>query len=360
MSLQQSRDLTIYKMAHLIDNQKGFNAFASSENLKAWHGLGQKVSGNLTTAQALELGGLDFQVEKFPNIHRFPNGIEIVSEKSFFTARMDTNFVLGANVGSSYSIWQNNEMIEIVDRVLDSGTASIATVGSISDGCKVFVCLKLNENFGINSDSTEQYVLICNSHDGSLAVTAKFTNVRVVCNNTLTSALQGKSDVKIKHTTNKDEKITEAMKLLKLIKSSTAENQKLVENLHSRKINQETFYKYVLDLYSTPAEISELKKGSKFDDVYSTRKKNIINGVLDFSLQGVGQKEALNGGEINAYWAYNAVNGIVTRTGSSDASIRANSLLFGADNKFLSTALECAMVLDEKPTPLFKTNFSNN
>lgn len=360
MYLQRGKYLTTKKMAHLIDNQKGFNAFASSENLEAWHGLGQKVAGNLTSAEALELGGINFQVEKFPNVHRFPSGIEIVSEKSFFTARMDTNFVLGSNVGSSYSIWQNTEMIEIVDRILDSGTAKIATVGSISDGAKVFICLKLEKDFGLNNDRTEQYVLICNSHDGSLAVTAKFTNVRVVCNNTLTSALQGKSDVKIKHTTNKDEKITEAMKILKLIKGSTDANQQIIENLYNRKINQDTFYKYVLDLYSTPAEIGEMKKGSKFDDVYSTRKKNIINGVLDFSLQGIGQKEALNGGELTSYWAYNAVNGMISRTGSSDASIRANSLLFGADNKFLSQALDCALVLEEKPAPLFKPNFSNN
>ncbi len=55
-------------MAHLIDNSKGFNAFASYE-APAWHGLGQIFKEKLTVAQALESGGLDFEVRKIPNLH---------------------------------------------------------------------------------------------------------------------------------------------------------------------------------------------------------------------------------------------------------------------------------------------------
>ena len=41
----------------------------------------------------------------------------------------------------------------------------------------------------IGDDITDKYLLLSNSHDGHGAVQVKFTPIRVVCNNTLTMAL---------------------------------------------------------------------------------------------------------------------------------------------------------------------------
>jgi hypothetical protein len=75
-------------MAHLIDNSKGFNAFVSFA-APAWHGLGTVLNSPVSTLDALQQGGLNYNVLKLPNIHYLPNGEEIISEDSFFTVRTD-------------------------------------------------------------------------------------------------------------------------------------------------------------------------------------------------------------------------------------------------------------------------------
>ena len=74
-------------MAHEIDTQKGFAGFASFKQ-KAWHGLGTVLEERMSIADALTFGGLDFEVQKSPNVHRFPDGNEQVSKDSFFTYRI--------------------------------------------------------------------------------------------------------------------------------------------------------------------------------------------------------------------------------------------------------------------------------
>ena len=58
-------------MAHLIDSSKGFNAFVSFA-APAWHGLGTVLNNPLTTLDALQQGGLNYDVLKLPNIHFLP------------------------------------------------------------------------------------------------------------------------------------------------------------------------------------------------------------------------------------------------------------------------------------------------
>ena len=52
-------------MAHNLNETNGKVAFAARGE-KAWHGLGQYVSEAMTSEQAIELGGLNYTVEKRP------------------------------------------------------------------------------------------------------------------------------------------------------------------------------------------------------------------------------------------------------------------------------------------------------
>ena len=95
-------------MAHNIHlNEKtGKHSFFSVQE-KAWHGLGQVVETYPTSAEALKFAGLDFEVEKLPNMHRLNDGTEITSQTSFFTYRPDTGAVLGDRLGKDYQVVQN-------------------------------------------------------------------------------------------------------------------------------------------------------------------------------------------------------------------------------------------------------------
>lgn len=345
-------------MAHNIDNSKGFNAFVSFA-APAWHGLGTVLNNAVTTADALQQGGLNYDVLKLPNIHMLPNGEELISTDSFFTVRTDVNKVLGSRLGKDYQVLQNIEALNVVDEILQSGTATIETAGAIDEGRKVFICLKINKAIIVDgNDTVNQYVLIANSHDGSLAITAMNTNIRVVCNNTLTAALRGAQDkIKIRHTKNADVRLNEAAKIMKLITDNSAANEDNYNAMKQMVISKETMFDYFGNVFCTPQEIKELQAGTKAQQVLSTRKQNTMAEVLNFATKGQGQSIAMKGNDFTMWAAYNAVTGYVTRKKYSSASDRANSLLFGAAGETIESAGVLALS-PAKIQPLRKVDFT--
>lgn len=76
------------------------------------------------------------------------------------------------------------------------------TAGVLRDGEKIWGLAKVNDGVEIvDGDVIKPYLLLATSYDGSLATTARFTSIRVVCNNTLQMArADNKSGVvKVRH-----------------------------------------------------------------------------------------------------------------------------------------------------------------
>ena len=96
------------------------------------------------------------------------------------------------------------------------GNAIIESAGALNDGKRVFITLKMSDAImAKRGDTINQYIVIANSHDGSLAITALVTNVRVVCNNTLTAAMQGAKDtIKVRHTVSQKDRLQQALRIL--------------------------------------------------------------------------------------------------------------------------------------------------
>ena len=96
-------------MAHNINHNEltGKDAFFSVQE-KAWHGLGQIVTDYPTSAEALQLAGLDYEVVK-KELWTIDAENPTAPQKlknNFATVRTDTNQCLGV-VGNKYSIVQN-------------------------------------------------------------------------------------------------------------------------------------------------------------------------------------------------------------------------------------------------------------
>lgn len=346
-------------MPHLIDNSKGFNAFVSYA-APAWHGLGEVFNEKINAETALNKSGADFDVLKLPNIHILPNGSELISEDSFFTVRTDVNKVLGSRLGKDYTVLQNIAAFNLVDEILQAGTAEIETAGVIDEGRKVFICLRVNKNIIVSgNDVVKQFVLITNSHDGSLAITVMPTNVRVVCNNTLSAALTERGDkIRIRHTTNAADRMREAAKVLNLIKDNTDLNGENYEQMKATLISKEQMFDYFGNIFFNSEEINKLQRGVKAADFLSTRKQNILSDVVNFTNRGQGQAEALNNGNINMWYAYAGLTGYLTRKKYETANQRANSMLFGTDAERIQRGGILALAPD-KIKPLHK-NLTNS
>ena len=163
-----------------------------------WHGLGAVLEEPPTTiAEAIERSGLGWRVEREPialdrgdvataNDWWLPRCEEIPGW--WANVRQDTRQVLGI-VGERYRIVQNIEAFQFVDQLIGSAM-HFETAGSLHGGRRVWVLAQLPEHIEVGGDPVRPYVLLMNSHDGSTAVVAASTPIRVVCQNTLNPDVQ--------------------------------------------------------------------------------------------------------------------------------------------------------------------------
>lgn len=150
---------------------------------KPWHGLGIRVEEAPTSADALRLAGLDWEVLQ-ESVYT-DMGDKIPGYKA--NIRSTDRKVLGV-VTDRYKVIQNTEAFDFTDEMLGSGVR-YETAGALLDGKKVWLLARLPREYIIGGERISPYLVFSNTHDGSGAVRVAVTPVRVVCNNTLNLAL---------------------------------------------------------------------------------------------------------------------------------------------------------------------------
>lgn len=172
---------------------------------KPWHGLGTRVEEAPTSKEALILAGLDWKVLQEPVCTE--TGEVIPGYK--LNVRDRDRKVLGV-VTDRYKTIQNSEAFAFTDSLLKEGVR-YETAGSLQEGKRVWILARLPREYIIAGERISPYLVFSNTHDGSGAVKAALTPVRVVCNNTLNLALRTASrSWSMMHTGNIQSKIEEA------------------------------------------------------------------------------------------------------------------------------------------------------
>lgn len=184
----------------------------------AWHGLGTVLDGHVNTAEMLSIGGLSGWNVRVEPVE-LPDGYYSHKDQ-YRTVRTSpvnpaSTDVLGY-VGERYTPYQNEELFDFGDALLDGGRWE--TAGSLRYGTRVFGALELDRTTMIGGvDQVNNYLLVSTSHDGTTAIQASVTPIRVVCMNTLNAALRGaKQTFKIRHTKQMAGKVAAARKALGL------------------------------------------------------------------------------------------------------------------------------------------------
>ena len=157
-----------------------------------WHGLGAKLDENASMETWAEASGLDFELDTVP----VQNGNIVLNNKNI-VYRKDTEVGLSV-VSNNYKLVQPREVLEFFADYVE-GTAKMETAGVLHDGKRYWAMAKIDGEINIAGDISKPYILLSSSCDGSLATQARLTTVRVVCNNTLQMATQGKADVVVRH-----------------------------------------------------------------------------------------------------------------------------------------------------------------
>jgi phage/plasmid-like protein (TIGR03299 family) len=183
-----------------------------------WHGLGTRLDRPATAKEAIVAARLNWTVDKVPLLAAVGDS-QIVVPDRFAIVRQDgpKQPVLGI-VGDDYTPLQNAEAFTFFDPIVGENAAIYHTAGALGNGERIWVLAKLPGHIRVvGEDVSEKYLLLANSHDGKSCVQIKFTPVRVVCQNTLTLALNSGDCLRVLHNPDVQIRLREASKVLGIV-----------------------------------------------------------------------------------------------------------------------------------------------
>ena len=173
-------------MAHELDmsNDRANMAYVGEV---PWHGLGQQLPADASIEEWRKAAGMDWEILNSPLAWYDPEdgGIMRPVPDRLALFRSDTKSHLSI-VSDSYKVVQPGEVLEFYRDIVGAAGLSLETAGVLFGGRKFWALAKINQSERImGQDEIDGYLLLATSCDGSLATTAQFTSIRVVCNNTL-------------------------------------------------------------------------------------------------------------------------------------------------------------------------------
>jgi len=154
--------------------------------------------------------------------------------------RSDTHAPLSV-VSQRYQEVQPLEILEFYRDLTEQAGFELETAGVLKGGKKFWALAKTGQTSALKGkDVSNGYILLATACDGTLATTAQFTSIRVVCNNTLAIALKGQNSsagvVKVPHSTKFDaEKVKQQ---LGISVKAWDEHMYEMKQLSQRKVSQ--------------------------------------------------------------------------------------------------------------------------
>ena len=259
-----------------------------------WHGLGTRVLEAPTSSAALSLAGLDWKVVQNPVFTA--DGLFISGFKA--NVRDRDSQVLGV-VSDRYKVVQNEDAFAFTDELLGEGV-TYETAGSLQNGRRTWILAKLPQRYIIRGDEIDPYLVFMNSHDGTGAIKAAMTPVRVVCQNTLNLALStARRSWSTIHTGDIHGKLQDARNTLLYADRYMAALGKTIEELSLQKLSDRQVLEYIDALFPLPEDASEV------------RKKNLGKLKEDLKLRYFEAPDLQHVGK-NAYRFVNAVSDFAT------------------------------------------------
>lgn len=316
-------------MAHELEILADGTASMAYAGDLPWHGLGTKVSNDLTPEQMLKAAKLDWTVDpvnlfaevgdrKIPTGHRAL--IRSTDQKVIDVITDDWNPV------------QNAEAFEFFNDFVAAGDMEMHTAGSLKDGKIVWALAKVSDSFELfgGRDKVDAYLHFTNPHQYGQSIDVRFTPIRVVCNNTLTLSLNMKSKnmVKVSHRREFDgDMVKEA---LGVAKHKLEQYKEMAQHLSQKRYTNESIVDYFARVFPVLTQKDKARKDLSKSATYAL-------------------EEALNGqpgaefGEGTWWQAFNTVTYMTDHIIGRSVDSRLTSAWYGANKNLKTKALELAV-----------------
>jgi phage/plasmid-like protein (TIGR03299 family) len=262
---------------------------------------------------------------------------KIVMPNKRLLYRSDTKAPL-AVVGDKYKVVQPPDVLQFYEDLVATGGFHLETAGVLFGGSRYFALAKVADpQQVVDGDAIGGYLLLATACDGSLATTAQFTSIRVVCNNTLQMALRdtdGKEQrrIKIPHSRTFDPKAVKEQ--LGLSQSSFQLFMQDMRTLAARPLHNNEAAQFLIGLVGDPTQsLQDQEPGPA----------NLMKNI--WHLYNGAAKGASMAGK-TAYGMLNAVTEYTDHhTGHKTADARLDSAWFGKSAELKAKAYEQLMFM---------------
>lgn len=245
-----------------------------------WHGLGNQLSPNQPIEVWAKQAGMDWKIESsnvsyMAENHKGQNLI-LPHDEQRVLYRSDTHAPLSV-VSQRYQEVQPKQILEFYRDLTEQSGFELETAGVLKGGKKFWALAKTGQSTALKGkDVSNGYILLATACDGTLATTAQFTSIRVVCNNTLAIALKGQDAnrgvVKVPHSTKFDaDKIKQQ---LGISVRAWDEHMYQMKQLSQRKVSQQEAAAY-FDAVFNNTSLSIAEQDERFIQYY----RQVANSV---------------------------------------------------------------------------------
>jgi len=319
-------------MAHeLTQRSNGFVEMAFVGQTP-WHKLGQELEEGASIEQWQVAAGMDWSIERSPVRFNAQGNDQIYSGQSVLY-RSDDNTPLSV-VSNRYKPVQPREVLGFFRDLVAENGFKIHTAGTLMGGKRMWALAETGK-FGevCKGDGIGGFLLLSTSCDKTLATTARFTTVRVVCNNTLTAAVnRDVNQVSFSHIQQFDHVAVKAQ--LGNAVESFGSFMEMAKVLQKAKLSAQEAKEFVGFLVSTSVQLADEEY-----DVTTNRAYKKILALFNEEAKGIELVGHTKWGMVNAVTEY---YDHFNPTRSDDA--RLNSAWFGAGERAKNQALDLLLV----------------
>jgi len=193
-------------MSHEITLRAHGKAEMAYADDKPWHGLGQELVPGASIEEWQVAAGMDWKIQRaivrYAIAHDSTPDSYMSMDDRHVLLRSDTKKGLGI-VSDNFKIVQPGAVLEFFRDLTAAAGFTLETAGTLFGGKRFWALAAIGETASIAdpADKMKGYLLLSTACDGSMATEARYTTVRVVCNNTLGAARNAGAKVRVTHRT---------------------------------------------------------------------------------------------------------------------------------------------------------------
>lgn len=283
-----------------------FEAGVFMRGLKAWHELGLVIDpgheAEVNAMLALRLQKIDWRVSMHQCYMTTPGSEELISVPGVRAIVRDSdgrilgsagNVPRGEKTGKArhtYVPFQNSDMAEWVQPILDAKIGRVDAVASLYGGQRVYMLVRLGHNGDshaevVPGDEVVNHWMIANSHDGGHSLRVGRCRTRIVCANTLAAAFGEGTNVRIRHTQGTIQTLKDLQAVMLKEQNAFSKDVDIFRKLAKQSLTKKKLREYVEAVF--PDSFKEVKE--KKESAASIKEREREQKRRDWAAKNAGK-----------------------------------------------------------------------